>query len=419
MFKIGTLDQLAEITMGQSPKGSSVNEKDGIPLLNGPSEFGINHPKPVQFTTEPIRYAKKGDLLFCVRGSTGKMNWADQDYAIGRGIASIRPKNQNSKYFIEGTMEFALKKLQNMAVGTVITGIKKNDLFKLECFIPNDKELSNVNNFLGSLSKKIETNQKINDNLEKLTKILFKSWFVDFLPTHTKINKNSDSLGIEINEVFPNEIIDSEKGKIPKGWKIKPIGELVVVKRGGSPRPIHDFFADEGLPWVKISDATSSKNRFISFTKQFIKHEGLSKTVKLKKGQLILSNSATPGLPRFLNLDACIHDGWLYFPEIKHFTDQYLYQLFNWMRPKLIKLGSGSVFTNLKTDIIKNFLVVVPTKDCIDLFQRIAEPIHKRCLLLMLENEKLRNIKNLFSSKLISGKILLSDVEKIVDEATA
>ena len=77
--------------------------------------------------------------------------------------------------------------------------------------------LLNVNNFLGSLSKKIETNQKINDNLEKLTKILFKSWFIDFLPTHTKINKNSDSFGIEINEVFPNEIIDSEIGKIPKG----------------------------------------------------------------------------------------------------------------------------------------------------------------------------------------------------------
>ena len=100
MFKIGTLDQIANIIMGQSPEGSSVSKEGKIPLLNGPSEFGISHPTPVQFTSSPKRMAKKGDLLFCVRGSTGKMNWADQDYAIGRGIAAIRQKNLNTIHFI-------------------------------------------------------------------------------------------------------------------------------------------------------------------------------------------------------------------------------------------------------------------------------------------------------------------------------
>ena len=98
MFKKGTLDELAHITMGQSPDGSTVNKTKGVPLLNGPTEFGVNHPEPIQFTTKPHRLAKKNDLLYCVRGSTGKMNWADQDYAIGRGIASIRPKSKNSIY---------------------------------------------------------------------------------------------------------------------------------------------------------------------------------------------------------------------------------------------------------------------------------------------------------------------------------
>ena len=92
MFEIGTLEQFADITMGQSPKGTSVSNKGEIPLLNGPTEFGVNHPTPVQFTNDPKRFAKKGDLLFCVRGSTGRMNWADQDYAIGRGLAALRPK---------------------------------------------------------------------------------------------------------------------------------------------------------------------------------------------------------------------------------------------------------------------------------------------------------------------------------------
>ena len=61
MFEIGTLDQLADITMGQSPKGSTVSTEGTLPLLNGPSEFGVLHPYPVQFTTDPKRLAKKGD----------------------------------------------------------------------------------------------------------------------------------------------------------------------------------------------------------------------------------------------------------------------------------------------------------------------------------------------------------------------
>ena len=78
----------------------------------------------------------------------------------------------------------------------------------------------------------------------------------------------------------------------------------------------------------------------------------------LKRGILILSNSATPGLPRFLELDACIHDGWLYFPEKKLFTDSYLYLLFLSIRIALVQQGNGSFFTNLKTDILRTHTVV-------------------------------------------------------------
>lgn len=84
----------AEIVMGQSPPGESCNaEGVGLPLLNGPTEFGPHHPSPVQFTTDARKRARAGDLRFCVRGSTtGRMNWADREYAIGRGVAAIRHK---------------------------------------------------------------------------------------------------------------------------------------------------------------------------------------------------------------------------------------------------------------------------------------------------------------------------------------
>src|SRR5690606_36252696 len=91
-----TLSDVCDIVMGQSPAGEMCNTSGvGIPLLNGPTEYGPHHPTPVQFTTDARKFAKAGDLLFCVRGSTtGRMNWADRDYAIGRGVAAIRHKSQ-------------------------------------------------------------------------------------------------------------------------------------------------------------------------------------------------------------------------------------------------------------------------------------------------------------------------------------
>jgi type I restriction enzyme M protein len=89
------LSDVAEIVMGQSPEGGSYNTaKTGTPLLNGPTEFGEKHPTPIQWTRAPTRLCKKGDILFCVRGSTtGRMNIADQVYCLGRGLAAIRAKS--------------------------------------------------------------------------------------------------------------------------------------------------------------------------------------------------------------------------------------------------------------------------------------------------------------------------------------
>ena len=82
---MGIFSDIATVIMGQSPEGDDCNN-DGIgePLLNGPTEFGIYSPTPVQWTTNGNKRCKTGDLLFCVRGSTtGRMNWADQQYVIG------------------------------------------------------------------------------------------------------------------------------------------------------------------------------------------------------------------------------------------------------------------------------------------------------------------------------------------------
>jgi type I restriction enzyme S subunit len=192
---------------------------------------------------------------------------------------------------------------------------------------------------------------------------------------------------------------------VPKGWEYDQLGNFITVKRGGSPRPIKDFVVEEGLHWTKISDATSENSPFIMTTKEFIKEEGLKKTVLLEKGSLILSNSATPGLPKFLNINACIHDGWLYFPETEHFTDHYLYHLFVEIRKALVAKGSGTVFTNLKTSILRNYDVVVPNEELVMKFTNNTQSIFAALLKNREETDTITKLRDTLLPKLISGEV--------------
>lgn len=189
--------------------------------------------------------------------------------------------------------------------------ITQDILNNIKIFLPPLDVQKKIAGVLGALDDKIELNNKINNNLEQQAQALFKSWFVDFEPFG---------------------------GKMPDDWKVGKLGDFIEIKRGGSPRPIQEYLVPNGLNWLKISDATAETSPYILEIKEHIKPEGLNKTVFLKKGSLVLSNSATPGIPKFLDIDTCIHDGWLYFPN-SLFSNEYLFLLFNHIRKDLISIG--------------------------------------------------------------------------------
>jgi type I restriction enzyme S subunit len=144
-------------------------------------------------------------------------------------------------------------------------------------------------------------------------------------------------------------------------WGKVKLSEVCTITRGSSPRPIIDWVSNTGTPWVKISDATSQPGRYISATKECIKNEARSKSVVVLPGDLIVSNSATPGLPKFMKIEACIHDGWLLFRNFNGVLPEFLYYVILNDRKQLVAKGNGSVFTNLKTEILKNHEVSLPS----------------------------------------------------------
>ncbi|MEQ1560908.1 MAG: restriction endonuclease subunit S [Methyloglobulus sp.] len=158
-WREGTLAEIATIIMGQSPEGESCNANgNGSPLLNGPTEFGVKYPVPVQFTVDPKKFSEPNDILFCVRGSTtGRTNWADQIYALGRGLASIRHKEgQEFRYFVRGIIDFNLPLLLASATGSTFPNVSRNQLEELEISIPPLREQKTIAAVLSSLDDKID-----------------------------------------------------------------------------------------------------------------------------------------------------------------------------------------------------------------------------------------------------------------------
>lgn len=177
-WKIAPFSDIADVIMGQSPEGDDCNNAGcGDPLLNGPTEFGFYSPTPVQWTTNGKKYCVAGDLLFCVRGSTtGRMNWANQSYAIGRGLAAIRhKKDSNFNWFIKAMVDNSLNDILAAATGSTFPNIGKELLNGFYVIIPDETSLQKYGPQGYAIFRMITDNAKEIDSLHALKKtLLFK-----------------------------------------------------------------------------------------------------------------------------------------------------------------------------------------------------------------------------------------------------
>ncbi|EAA5872857.1 restriction endonuclease subunit S [Salmonella enterica subsp. enterica serovar Okatie] len=435
---------------------------EGIPLIKvGDVKDGYIASQPSFFISPEVDEEYKRtrlngtELLITLVGNPGDCVVVEPYMAgwnAARALAVVRLKDTGLREWLKYIL--LSKPAKHLIDARLNTTVQKTlnlkDIRELGIPIPPKHERDMIIKNISAIEQKKIVNSDTNQTLEQMAQALFKSWFVDFEPVKAKIavleaggsqedatlaamtaisGKDADALAVferehpeqyaELKataELFPSAMQESELGEIPVGWLVKPLGDSLEIKRGGSPRPIKDFIRPTGYPWVKIADATASTSPFLFKTSEFIKEEGLKKTVYLRKGDLILSNSATPGLPKFLQLDACIHDGWLYFPKISNYTDTYLYFLFLKIRRELVAKGNGSVFTNLKTDILREHLAVLPEYKIVNRFSVLALSYLDAIKANELTINSLSCLRDTLLPKLLSGEISLPEAEQIISE---
>ncbi|MBN2251499.1 MAG: restriction endonuclease subunit S, partial [Candidatus Altiarchaeota archaeon] len=151
-------------------------------------------------------------------------------------------------------------------------------------------------------------------------------------------------------------------GEVPEGWSIRRIDKLSIIRRGASPRPIDDqkYFDEKGeYAWVRIADVTAS-DRYLTETTEKLSVLGKSLSVPLEPGRLFISIAGTVGKPIITKIKCCIHDGFVYFRNLKLFNE-YLYYIFIGGQAYL-GLGKLGTQLNLNTETIGLIQIPVPTE---------------------------------------------------------
>ena len=195
---------------------------------------------------------------------------------------------------------------------------------------------------------------------------------------------------------------------IPNDWNVITLGDYAQIFRGGSPRPIQAFLttSDQGINWIKIGDVGAGE-KFIETTEEKIIPEGVSRSRMVYKGDLILSNSMSYGRPYIMNIEGCIHDGWLVIQKYDRlFNREYLYYALSsdlTMR-QYVAMAAGSSVQNLNKEKVSKVVLPCPK---ISEQKKIAEVLSSiDALIVDLEKliRKKKNIRQGTMQRVLTGK---------------
>ncbi len=410
-----TLGDVADIVMGQSPSGNTVSGDRGLALLNGPTEFGPHHPTPVQFTTDARKRALPGDILFCVRGSTGRMNWADQEYAIGRGIAAIRHREEPAlQPFVRGVIELELSDLLAQATGSVFTNVSASQIAGIPYPSLGEDAQRAIAHVLGALDDKIELNRRMNRTLEQMARAVFQDWFVDFGPVRAKLAGREPHLPPELWALFPDRLADSA----PEGWGVKNFGDFADIVGGSTPSTKEAAYWEDGIyPFATPKDLSALSAPVLLDTERRITDAGLSKISSglLPIGTVLLSSRAPIGYLAVAEVPVAVNQGFIAIKSKPGISNLFLLHSADILQDEIINRANGTTFLEISKRNFRSIPVVAPQLDIIAAFDNFARPLYAKIVVNEREVRTLAALRDALLPRLVSGEIRVTGTEKHVE----
>ena len=331
----------------------------------------------------------KGTIIITARGTVGKIAILGKPMAFNQTCYGLEVKPPNCHMYIFYTLRNLLSEINAHSYGTVFQTITIRTFDELLINIPPVNQEKAIAKILSDLDSKIELNEKMNKTLEAIAQAIFKHWFIDFEFPDEEGKPYKSSGG---------EMVDSELGKVPEGWKVKYFKDIVHLNMGVSPKGTSYNTDGIGVPLLNgAADFSSGIIEPKKFTTNPVR--------MCKKGDLLFCIRATIGNLTYSDKAYCIGRGVAALDPVSEVYKEYSYFTLEYGLNNLILKASGSVIKGLSKDDLLLFKIVPPTDKIISKFHLLVATIFSRIQYLTVENHSLSNIRDSLLPKLMTGKI--------------
>jgi type I restriction enzyme S subunit len=330
-----------------------------------------------------------------------------------------KPDLLNSRYifFVLSQPEYQWE-LVSIATGSANqVNISGKQIESLMIPIPPPEEQRKITELLGAIDDKIELNRQMNNTLENIARVLFKSWFVDFDPVRAKI-KGRQPYGMEAEtaELFPDAFEDSALREIPRGWKTGTVRDCCIrVENGSTPsRNTPSSWSPKTIPWLTSGEVYQ---KIIISTNSFISEDGFrnSSTKLWPLGTTIVAlYGATTGQASLLAREMCANQACCgLIPD--NFMQYYIYLHLAFSTEDFKRLARGSAQQNISQQIVADFSTLIPDLAVLKCFHKRVSPLFEKWASNLEESQTLTAIRDALLPKLLSGQFRVRDAEKLVE----
>ena len=399
-WKTYRLGEIGTVVGGATPS-TTVEEYYGgeIPWLT-PKDLSTFQGRYIERGNRNITYSglnscsaqllPEGSVLFSSRAPIGYVAIAKNPIATNQGFKSIIPNIEKvDSLFLYYLLKYNKGNIEAMGSGTTFKEISGATMKNIEVLIPPLDEQRKIAGILGALDDKIELNRRINANLEEQAQALFKSWFVDFEPFKD------------------GPFIDSELGKIPKGWKVNTIEDLAsYIASGGTPRTLDTSYYDGDIRWFTTKEL---KDGFLFDSEKHISQTALENSAAklFPQNTVLMAIYASPTVGRLgiLTAESTCNQAAVGIIAKEEIGYIYLYLLLLSERVNLNNLASGAAQQNLNVGIIKRYRVLVPPIDILNVFNKVITPIFSIIRNNTAQIYSLSALRDALLPKLMKGEI--------------
>ncbi len=374
------------------------------------------HDSALKLTEQGIengaKLAESGDVLLLVRGSelhnSIPVGIATRQVAFNQDIKSLRCNGTiNSEflyYWLKAMEGVLLNKVESTGIGA--GKIDTEVLSSLQVNLPDLSTQSEIAAQFKALDDKIELNRKMNETLEQMTMALFKSWFVDFDPVHAKAaGRQPAGMDKTIADLFPNSFIESEMGRIPKGWSMSTIGKELTTILGGTPsRAKPEYWTNGTVAWINSGKANEFR---ITDPSEWITQEALqnSATKLLPKRTTILAiTGATLGQVSVTEIECCANQSVIGIISSNQFPTEYIYP---WVKEKigiLIASQTGGAQQHVNKGNVEDLPLLCPDLKVVEAYTATAKPIFNQIANNCFQTRTLATLRDTLLPKLLSGE---------------